>query len=467
MKKVILRILVFLLILAALGWLLYPTVADQLARKEKLEKTERYLRTVRSLGSEKIAKMLDDADEANGITQEFKEARAAAEAKAAAEAEAAAKAKEAEMAKAMEEARQAALTGADATAAPTPTPEPTPEPTEVPPKEYRINELTGEAEFVYVTAEPTPTPTPTPTATPEPTDTPEPTETPEATAEPEVTAQPTATAEPEAAEEEDNLIRPGDVFKAHAERSSAKYRSLLDFGNGIIGVLEIPSIHVSLPIEHIGTEARPDKTLVHVEGSSLPGFTGNTHTVLAGPRKLKAPGILGDLALTGDRMLEDLDRVTPGDQMMILLGDRTLLYEVRNVQTLSPEGLKSWVAELDPEEDRLTLITERDGRRLLVESVRIRIRSETERLRAADSAELPADWITILALGCPVMVLTLLVLFVIERIKKRAYRLPTERKNPDDIYNEVTQLEETTDETEKEAGKESEKEAENRNDGSK
>ena len=443
MKKVILKILAFLLILAALGWLLYPTVANELARKEKLEKTEKYLRAVRVMKSETLTRMLDDADEANGITPEFKEARAAAEAKAADEA------RKAEEEKAAAEARAAALEAAGATpeVTATPTPEPTPEPTEVPPKEYRINEITGEAEFVYVTAEPTPIPTPTPTPTPEP------------TATPEGMAQPTAAdAEPTTAaqestvgnetEEGDALIRPGDVFTAHAERSSQRYRNLLDFGDGIIGILEIPSIHVSMPIEHISADVRPNKALVHVEGSSLPGETGNTHTVLAGPRKQKAPGLLGDLALTGDRMLEDLDRVTPGDQMMILLGDRTLLYEVRNVQMLSPEGLRNWVAERDPEEDRLTLITERDGRRLLVETVRIRIREATETLQAGDSAKLPADWITILALGCPVMLVTLLVLLVIERIKKHAYRLPTEKKKPDELYHEVPELDEKTEEDE-------------------
>ena len=72
MKKVILKILAFLLILAALGWLLYPTVANELARKEKLEKTEKYLRAVRVMKSETLTRMLDDADEANGITPEFK-----------------------------------------------------------------------------------------------------------------------------------------------------------------------------------------------------------------------------------------------------------------------------------------------------------------------------------------------------------------------------------------------------------
>ena len=222
-----------------------------------------------------------------------------------------------------------------------------------------------------------------------------------------------------------------------------KYRNLLDFGDGMIGQLEIPSIHVSLPILHIGAETRPDKALVHIEGSSLPGETGNTHMVLAGPGKQKAPGILGDLALTGDRMLEDLDRVIPGDLMMILLADRTLLYEVRNVQTLSPEGLKAWTAGQDPEEDRLTLVTERDGRRLLAEAVRIPVSSAAEALQAGDTARLPADWVTILALGSPVMLLVLAGMFITERVKRRTYRLPGEGKareiaaalEEDDGYN--------------------------------
>ena len=293
MRRTILKIVITLVILLLLAWLLYPTVADQLARKGHLEREEAYLRAVHGMTTEAIAQKLEEADAANAELGE---------------------------------------------------------------------------------------------------------------------------------------IQPGDVFTAKADRSSAKYRKLLDFRDGMIGQLEIPAIQVSLPIEHIAAETRPDSTLVHVEGSSMPGETGNTHTVLAGPRKQKATGFLGSLALTGDRMLEDLDRVIPGNQMMILLGDRTLLYEVRNVQTLSPEGLEQWIAEKNEEEDRLTVITDRDGRRLLVEAVRIPVAEATEALRKGDAAGIPPDVVTILVLGCPVLLLGLLVMFVIERIKRRAYLLPTEGK---------------------------------------
>ena len=303
MRKIILRIVVLVLVIAALGWLLYPTAADQLAKKVYLEKEEAYLRTVRGMTPEAVAETLEKAEAA--------------------------------------------------------------------------------------------------------------------------------------AAEADGEIRPGDVFTAPAGRSSVKYRELLDFGDGMIGQLEIPSIHVSLPIEHISADTRPDKALVHVEGSSLPGEKGNTHTVLAGPGKQKAPGFLGDLALTGDWMLEDLDRVTPGDRMMILLADRTLLYEVRGVQTLSPEGLKDWTAEREPAEDRLTLITERDGRRLLVEAVRVPVSGATEALRAGDKVKFPADWVTILALGSPVMLLVLIGMAVVERIKRRNTRLPGEGKSRDARNEEI------------------------------
>ena len=292
MRKILLRTAALALAAAVLGWLLYPTVADQLARKTYLEKEETYIHTVRGMTPEAVAEMLEAAETANC--------------------------------------------------------------------------------------------------------------------------------------EADGAIRPGDVFTAPAKRSSVKYRDLLDFGDGMIGQLEIPSIHVSLPIMHISAENRPDRELVHLEGSSLPGETGNTHTVLAGPGKQKAPGMLGDLALTGDRMLEDLDRVTPGDLMMILLADRTLLYEVRGVQTLSSEGLKAWTAERDPAEDRLTLITERDGRRLLAEAVRIPVSSAAEALLGGDTARPPADWVTILALGSPVMLLVLAGMIITERIKRRTTRLPGE-----------------------------------------
>ena len=57
MRKVLLRILILLVVIAALGWLLYPTAADQLARKGYLEKEEAYLRTVRGMTAEAVAEM--------------------------------------------------------------------------------------------------------------------------------------------------------------------------------------------------------------------------------------------------------------------------------------------------------------------------------------------------------------------------------------------------------------------------
>ena len=41
---------------------------------------------------------------------------------------------------------------------------------------------------------------------------------------------------------------------------------------------------------------------------------------------------------------------------------------------------------------------------------------------------LPADWVTILALGSPVMLLVLAGMFITERIKRRTTRLPGEGK---------------------------------------
>ena len=40
------------------------------------------------------------------------------------------------------------------------------------------------------------------------------------------------------------------------------YYLMPDFGDGMIGQLEIPSIHVSLPIMHSSADIRPDRELV-------------------------------------------------------------------------------------------------------------------------------------------------------------------------------------------------------------
>ena len=250
-------------------------------------------------------------------------------------------------------------------------------------------------------------------------------------------------------------IRMEDIFTAGITRTTRDYQNHMNVHSGVIAGLVIPDIGVSLPVYHLSTETPATEKLVHVDTSSLPADGSRENIVLAGPGVLKAEGILGDVGLTDDRMLEDLDKLIPGNLVILNVLDRTMVYRVKGVQMLSPAGLKE--LDLTPGEgdEKLTLISQRKDQRLLVQSERIPIREARTLLAENDQVTFPANWQNVLLLGCPVLLAGLLVLWIIELIRGRFYRLPDEGKREDadqlektletmdQISNEIKEEEET------------------------
>ncbi len=219
-----------------------------------------------------------------------------------------------------------------------------------------------------------------------------------------------------------------DVFSGKSLKAPGSYQSLMNIQEGVIGELVIPAISVSLPIYHSGSESDPDKQVVHIVGSALPTDQDGIHTVLAGPGIQKADGFPGSLQLTDARMLEDLDRIIPRDLIFLNVLDRTFIYQVEGVITLASEGLAGESMAGDEEAQLLTILTERKGRRLLIRARRVEAASVQEQLMEEDRAEIPADVVNILVLGIPVLLLGSIITTVVDRFKKRSYRLPTEQK---------------------------------------
>ena len=250
-------------------------------------------------------------------------------------------------------------------------------------------------------------------------------------------------------------IRMEDIFTAGITRTTRDYQNHMNVHSGVIAELVIPDIGVSLPVYHLSTETPATQKLVHVDTSSLPADGSRENIVLAGPGVLKAEGILGDVGLTDGRMLEDLDKLIPGSLVILNVLDRTMVYRVKGVQMLSPVGLKE--LDLTPGEgdEKLTLVSQRKDQRLLVQAERIPIREARTLLAENDQATFPANWQNVLLLGCPVLLAGLLVLWMIELIRGRFYRLPDEgkREDPeqmekaletmDQISNEIKEEEET------------------------
>ena len=102
------------------------------------------------------------------------------------------------------------------------------------------------------------------------------------------------------------------------------------------------------------------------------------------------------------------------------------------------------------EAERLTLLTPWGDQRqklLVIRAERIDTGLAREELSGTDRATYPETWQNILLLGSPVLVLGLLVMFIIERFKNRSYRLPDEgrrsarreRKNKATLDNLTTE----------------------------
>lgn len=255
-------------------------------------------------------------------------------------------------------------------------------------------------------------------------------------------------------------IQASDPFSAGVPRTSRDYQNRLNVHSGVIGELVIPAIGVYLPVYHNSAETPATEKLVHLESSSLPSDRPGTSIILAGPGLKKAEGFLGNIGLTDERMLENLDRLTRGDLIILNVLDRTMVYRIGEgleekdaILMLSPGGLgelelgtgtqrpqetgpeDETVPETGPEAgqertaetEQLTLLRPwKDQKLLVVRAERISISEARDIFSATDRATYPENWKNVLLLGSPVLLLGLLVMFVIERIKRRSYMLPGE-----------------------------------------
>ena len=106
------------------------------------------------------------------------------------------------------------------------------------------------------------------------------------------------------------------------EEAYARYESVLDItGTGIMGYVQIPSIHVNLPVYHGTDEAVLQIAAGHIAGSSLPTGGAGTHAVISGHRGLPSA-----------RLFTDLDRLVEGDIFMVTVLDRVCTYQIDQIR---------------------------------------------------------------------------------------------------------------------------------------
>ena len=184
-----------------------------------------------------------------------------------------------------------------------------------------------------------------------------------------------------------------------------------------MGYIDIPKIHVDLPIYHgTGTDSL-NRGTGHLLGSSLPVGGDSTHTI-----------ITGHSGMASQKMFTDLEQLQEGDVFYLRVLDETLAYEVKAVHTVLPHDTS--FLGIVPGEDLCTLVTCTptgvNTHRLLVQGSRISfVPAEETEVSAVSYEENTVShwedqyWLGIrLGLAAMVSVVLLLNVFLYLRKKK-------------------------------------------------
>ncbi|MDR2649155.1 MAG: class C sortase [Clostridiales bacterium] len=130
----------------------------------------------------------------------------------------------------------------------------------------------------------------------------------------------------------------------------------------VIAYIEIPKIDVYLPIFHGTDKAVLQAGVGHLEGTSLPVGGENTHAALSGHRGLPSA-----------KLFTNLDKLQNGDVFIVRVLNKSLYYEVDQIDVVLPEQVDKLAVE--PGRDLMTLITctpyAVNTHRLLVRGTRI------------------------------------------------------------------------------------------------
>lgn len=203
-----------------------------------------------------------------------------------------------------------------------------------------------------------------------------------------------------------------------SEKEKKRYPKMLRIGDSqVMGCIEIPKIGLKLPILH-GTEPSVLQSGVgHIEWSSLPVGGESTHCVLSGHRGLPSA-----------KLFTDLDRLETGDIFTLQVLDETLVYEVDQILTVTPEDVEA--LQIVPGEDYCTLVTCTpygvNTHRLLVRGKRTALQNDGDLRRiSADAMQIEPE-IVAPVLAIPLLLILLIWLLIGTRKREKN---PGEKKS--------------------------------------
>lgn len=114
-------------------------------------------------------------------------------------------------------------------------------------------------------------------------------------------------------------------------------------GNGVMGWIEIPKIHVRLPIYHGVGDNALKSGVGHLPPTSLPVGGESTHAVLSAHSG------------ASQKLFSDLPLLETGDVFFVRVLNQEIWYEVDQIKTVLPTQIDD--LQIIPGEDHMTLIT--------------------------------------------------------------------------------------------------------------
>ena len=141
-----------------------------------------------------------------------------------------------------------------------------------------------------------------------------------------------------------NLSKLVNDFTYSSDSVIDGYDNILNFGDGLIGYIEIPKINVKLPIYHGDRDKVLEKGVAHIPNTAFPiGGIGN-HSVLS--------------AHTGyptQVFFDNLDDLVIGDEIKVSVLDETLIYKLTAKNIVKPDNIS--LLSVDDRKDLISLIT--------------------------------------------------------------------------------------------------------------
>ena len=135
------------------------------------------------------------------------------------------------------------------------------------------------------------------------------------------------------------------MLHALSEEKEEEYNKLLNYhGDGVMAVIDIPSISVSLPVYHGTDDMTLRKGAGHCSWSSLPTGEKGTHAV-----------ITAHSGMAEARMFTDLPLLKCGDVFTVTVLNQDISYVITTIKTVEPEDTS--LSYVDPDNTLCTLVT--------------------------------------------------------------------------------------------------------------